>query len=390
MTVRLPLDPGAAESSVAALLRELTPQSLEREATALPRALYASPEVYQLEQARIFGRAWFYAAHVSEIPAPGAYLALTIAGQPLLLVRDEEGTLRGFFNVCPHRAAPLAEGSGSCKRLVCRYHAWSFDLQGKLRGAPDMRGAEGFDRDAHGLAPVQVQAWGPFVFVNLSPEAGPLGDQLGDLAGMFDRYALSGWTRAHSIDYFVDANWKLYQENVSESYHEPILHASTWSHNYAYEPTRPVARDHYYLHHSPLPEHGPRDLLSGAAEGLCAAGLDEDERRRMTVIFLFPNLGWALTPTYQVTVLIDPMGPRRTRVRMDWLLPPVAGPRDPEDLAALVRFFDQVQKEDLELLPAIQAGIESLGYRRGRLSPGREMGVHRMQHLAMDYLTGRR
>jgi choline monooxygenase len=175
------------------LLKTWRTRSLSTEAVTLPAAVYFSPEIYRLEQQKVFGKYWYYVGHLSQLGEPGSYLTVEIAEQPLVILRNKTGELRGFYNICPHRAGPLVLGEGQCHKLTCLYHAWSFDLEGNLRGVPDMEAAENFDMAAHGLKALQVDTWGAFVFVNLDPHAPPLATQLGELPGLFHRYRLSRW-----------------------------------------------------------------------------------------------------------------------------------------------------------------------------------------------------
>lgn len=199
-------------------------RSLTNEAVTLPAEMYYSPEIYRLEQQQVFGKYWYYVGHISQLDGPGSYFTVEIAEQPLVILQNKAGELRAFYNICSHRAGPIAVDSGKCQRLTCVYHAWSFDLEGKLRGMPDMENAVDFDLEDHALKAVKVDTWGPFIFVNLDPNSESLLTQLGELPELFKRYRLSEWKRAHSIDYWTDTNWKLYVENNTESYHEPSVH----------------------------------------------------------------------------------------------------------------------------------------------------------------------
>ena len=118
------------------ILRRWQPQALKNEATTFPAEMYTSQEVYQLEKTRVFGKSWYYVGHISQLHGPGSYFTVEIAEQPLVIVQTKTGEMRAFFNVCTHRAGPVALGSGKCQRLTCLYHAWSFNLEGKLRGIP--------------------------------------------------------------------------------------------------------------------------------------------------------------------------------------------------------------------------------------------------------------
>ena len=363
-------------------LQSWKPQALKSEARTLPSELYTSPEIYRLEQQQIFGKAWYYVGHRSQLQGAGSYFTVEIAEQPLVIVQDQTNQLRAFFNVCPHRAAPIATGSGQCHQLTCLYHAWSFNLAGDLIGMADMQPAENFDRASHNLTAVQVDTWGAFIFVNLDPNCEPLAVQLGELPELFHRYQLSTWRRIHSIDYWTETNWKLYVDNNTESYHEASVHSDSLK-KYA-KTTTAEARNHYYLQYAPLAPDD--DLRSHMIPGLYAEGLSESEHNGKSTISLFPNFAWILRPCVAIIYLIDPQGTHRTRIRWDWLVPDTEAASSAQSIGPLVQFFDKLQQEDLNLLPEIQKAIQSRGYRPGRLSPTREVGTHLFQELVMRYL----
>ncbi len=362
-------------------LQAWKPQELRTEATTFPAEMYTSPKIYQLEIERIFGKTWYYVGHDSQLQGPGSYFTVNIAEQPLVILQNKAGELRGFFNVCTHRAGPVALGSGKCSRLTCLYHAWSFDLEGNLRGIPDMETAQNFDLASHALTPVKVDTWGPFIFANLDPNCQPLAVQLGELPEMFKRYCFSEWARVYSIDYYTGTNWKLYVENNVESYHEFSVHKSIAKY---YKATKAEARHYYYLQYALL---SPDDVDSLMESGRTFEGLGEVEINGKSTMSFFPNFAWIIRPWIAIIYLIDPQGVSKTRIRWDWLVPNTEAAKTPNNLEPLIKFFDNIQKEDLRLLPDIQKRIKSLGYRPGRLSPTRELGTHLFQELIMRSLT---
>ncbi|MBD2070472.1 aromatic ring-hydroxylating dioxygenase subunit alpha [Leptolyngbya sp. FACHB-671] len=366
------------KSKQPAWLQSWQPRSLSSEAVTLPAEMYSSLEIYRLEQERIFGKYWYYVGHVSQLDGPNSYFTVEIAEQPLVILRNKAGELRAFFNICTHRAGPVAVDSGKCNRLTCLYHAWSFDLEGNLRGIPDMEEAENFDLVAYGLTAVKVDTWGPFIFVNLDPKSDALAVQLGELPEMFKRYKLETWARAHYIDYWTDSNWKLYVENNAENYHEPTVHPILAKY---YQHIKAEARYHYYLQYTPFV--GRDELPSEKDPALYVDGLNEYEMAGISTMSFFPNFAWIVAPNCAIIYLIDPQGPCRTRVRWDWLVPNTDAAKSPANLEPLIEFYDGIQQEDLQLLPEVQKRTQSLGYRQGRLSPTREMGTHLFQELIM-------
>lgn len=344
--------------------------------------MYISDDIYRLEQSEIFGKCWCYVGHVSQLDGPGSYFTVEIAEQPLVIVQTKAGELQAFFNICTHRAGPVALGSGKCRRLTCLYHAWSFDLEGNLRGIPDMEAAKDFDVASHALTAVNVDTWGPFIFVNLNPNCQPLAVQLGKLPELFQRYRFQDWARVHSVDYTTNTNWKLYVENNVESYHEASVHNSLVKY---YRHTQATARHYYYLQYASFPPDDEAYQFY-MTPGRYFEGLGDAELKGKSTMSFFPNFAWIIRPWIAIIYLIDPQGVSKTRVRWDWLVPDTEVAKSPENVEPLIEFFDTIQQEDLHLLPHIQKRIESLGYRPGRLSPSREMGTHLFQELVMRSL----
>ena len=193
---------------------------------SLPWSWYVDDAVLRAEQERIFRRAWQYAGHLGQVAEPGSYFTGRAGLLPVVVTRDREGALAAFVNVCRHRGFQVAQGEGRRASLQCGYHAWTYGLDGRLRAAPRAEREPGFALGELSLVPVQVDNWGPFVFVNPDGEAPPLADTLGELpelvasAGL-DLDALRHHHRAESE---LDANWKIVCENYLECYHCPVAH----------------------------------------------------------------------------------------------------------------------------------------------------------------------
>ncbi|HEY3962017.1 MAG TPA: Rieske (2Fe-2S) protein, partial [Gaiellaceae bacterium] len=153
----------------------------------LPFAWYSDGAQLRRERAQIFARAWQYGGRAEQIAAPGSYLATEAGGIPILVVRDQQGELRAFLNVCRHRGAVLTDGCGTRETIQCHYHAWTYDLDGSLRAAPRSDREPDFDKDDWSLLPASVGTWGPFLFVNPDPHAQPLDEYLGELPEILAR-----------------------------------------------------------------------------------------------------------------------------------------------------------------------------------------------------------
>lgn len=179
-----------------------------------------------VDRAAIFARTWQWVCHVERVREPGSYLAVDIAGQPIVIVRDRSGELRAFYNVCKHRAHELVRGSGTAKSLVCPYHAWTYGLDGQLKASRRAEQLPGFDQGSICLDGVQVEEFGGFVYVNLDQNAAPLSEQAPDLAADIAQWApdVANLTLAKRLTYRINSNWKNVIDNFLECYHCHIAH----------------------------------------------------------------------------------------------------------------------------------------------------------------------
>src|SRR5688572_28870786 len=192
---------------------------------ALSARYYREPEVAELEQTRIFARNWQLVGHEADLPPAGGYMTTTAGAQPVLVIRDEEGTLRAFRNVCRHRGSRLLSGSGECGQAIrCLYHGWTYRLDGELIGVPEGRSIPGLDKSSLGLFPVRVEVMCGLVFVNLDPDAEPLAEQVRGLPERFERYSIEELRPKTFWEGTQPANWKIVVENYNEGYHIPIGH----------------------------------------------------------------------------------------------------------------------------------------------------------------------
>lgn len=197
------------------------------DAETLPHWCYNSEEFYRLEVARIFGKAWNFFGRADRIPEPGDYFSVNFVGTPIIVVRDKEMDLRAFANTCRHRGARIVSGEGKCRRFVCPYHGWVYDLDGSLKGCKGMEQTHNFDKASYGLHPIRLETWGGFIFINFDDEAEPLLDYLGDLPEQMRSYNCDDFVLTHVKEYELNCNWKLHIENAVEPYHVPMVHRNT-------------------------------------------------------------------------------------------------------------------------------------------------------------------
>jgi carnitine monooxygenase subunit len=326
---------------------------------ALPGSCYFDPAVFDREKRDIFFHTWQYVGHQSMLSEPGSYIVRDILDQSVVLLRDREGALRAFFNVCQHRAHRLLEGEGrlDAALVTCPYHAWAYDLAGTLRTA---RGAErmpGFDEQNFGLAPVRLDSFLGFLFVNLDGAAPPLDIVAGSLAAEIAAFSpqAEALKCVHRDEYALRANWKSSVENYSECFHCPIRHKSLVAGALDYASYRITVHPHHHSHRS-------RDR--GAGKGYAATTESAAKRDEFGSWLLWPNWCLEVYPGGNLTVFHHvPLAPERTVQKVEWYFP-----HDPPTLEEreVIDFVHAVRLEDIPICESVQLGLHSLGYRRGR------------------------
>ena len=197
------------------------------QARAMPPSVYTSEDFLKAEIENIFARDWFCVGRASALPDPGDYVTVELANQPVAVIRGKDGTLRAMSNVCLHRMSTLLEGRGNARSIVCPYHAWTYNLDGSLRGAPAMTLNEGFCKDQYRLPQIRCAEWLGWVFVTLNPDAPEIADQLADVEDKIADYDMGSYTETFFETHTWDTNWKVLAENFMESYHLPVCHADT-------------------------------------------------------------------------------------------------------------------------------------------------------------------
>jgi choline monooxygenase len=335
-------------------------------ASTIPSRFYTDPAVLEDEYRRVFGSTWQLAGRAEQVAEPGRFFATTVGAEPVLIVRGGEGRLRAMSNVCRHRAGPVARGEGKKPVLQCRYHGWTYSLEGQLLATPEMEGTECFDRSSVALPQFGIEEWNGLLFVNLDPAAGPLGDFLGRLTGDMPANDYSSFRLAARKEWELDCNWKVYVDNYLEGYHIPIVHPGLFR-ELDYANYRTETKGNYSIQFAPT---------RNASRIRTKDGQDE-----VRYFWLYPNLMLNVYPDNFSTNLIVPLGPHRTLTVFEWYF------RDPEsagvkkELAETIAFSDEIQIEDIEICESVQRGLRSHTYDTGRYSPRRENGVHHFHGL---------
>jgi choline monooxygenase len=343
-------------------------------ARTLPYDWYADAAVLRLEQERIFARSWQYAARLDQVGEPGQLTTAWAGSLPVLLARGRDDELRGFVNVCRHRAHILCDGDARRETIQCPYHAWTYGLDGTLRSAPRSDREPGFDTSGLGLVGVSVDTWGPFVFVNPDPEATPLADHLGELPDLvaadgIDVAALRFHARAESDEYAC--NWKLCVENFLECYHCAVAHPGL-------SKVLDVSPDAYGLEARGrvASQFGPPRGDGAYADG---------EVGRGQFHLLFPGTVVNVMPGKPNLSIgpVVPRGPDRTYRFLDYFVEPDT---DEEWLAEYLALDDQVGAEDRILVENVQRGVASGGLEAGTLLPESEKLIAWFQALVVEAL----
>jgi choline monooxygenase len=343
-------------------------------AHTIPGDWYTDLRVEALERRTVWSRTWQLVGRTAQVAEPGAFVTAEVAGEPVVVVRGNDGVLRGFFNVCRHHAAAVMTAPcGKVDRLRCPYHGWTYDLAGQLRGVPEFDGVRDFDRAASGLVPIAVATWEGLVFVHLDPDPPPLADQLGELVGQVAPLGFGELVFCERREYTLACNWKVFVDNYLDGgYHVPHLHPSLSSVlTYTEYTIESFAR--FCLQASPIEDGG--DAATAAVR-----------KGRALYYWIYPNLMLNWYPGHLDTNLVVPLGVDRTRVVFEFFFAPGATAEANQHSIAV---SERIQHEDVAICESVQRGLGSRAYHAGRLSLRREAGEHLFHTLlARDLRRG--
>jgi len=342
-------------------------------ASTLPSAFYTDPTLYEAAKEGIFGRSWQWATPLENVRVPGQVLPFTLLegclDEPLLLARDMDDHVRCLSNVCTHRGNLVCEGAGVEKSLRCRYHGRRFGLDGKCSFMPEFEGVEGFPSATDNLPQIPVGLWRQFYFVNLAPQVS-IDEVFGDVEKRVGWMPVQDFIFAPSRarDYLVKANWALYVDNYLEGFHIPYVH-----------PALNDALD-YGSYTTELLKHGNLQLgVAGEGEpsfDLPTSSPDHGKRIGAYYFWLFPNLMLNFYPWGLSVNVVRPLGPALTKVSFM----PFVWDESKLDQGAGAA-LDRVEREDEAIVEAVQKGLRSRFYDRGRYSVKREGGVHQFHRM---------
>jgi glycine betaine catabolism A len=323
------------------------------QSSSLPPRYYHDPKIYEKEMELIFMKKWLPVAREEDVPTPGSFVIRNLGPESIIILRGDDGIVRAFHNTCRHRGATLLESEkGSTEVIQCKYHSWTYALDGRLVGAPYMDGVEGFEITEYGLTPVRLDAWQGFLFVNLDPEALPLQDSLGDLFDKLSRFHFGEFRRAGQITYDVRANWKIIQENNLECYHCPTVHPTlvqiirwdSWKGEGSL--CRSDGQGGIYTGASVVYKDEDAGISSsGKREVAPQTGADDAVSQRLVFYYQFPVLQINLAPDNLVAHYFWPDGPDRTRVQFEVYFDPRI-PLDSPYVKDTIAQWEVINQED--------------------------------------------
>ncbi|MEB2606402.1 Rieske 2Fe-2S domain-containing protein [Burkholderia cenocepacia] len=376
-----------AAPSIDVIVRDLK-TNCERDfgdARAMPPGVYTSTEFLEREQQTLFRNEWLCMGRASALPNPGDYLTAEIAGQPIIVIRRDDGTLRAMSNVCLHRMSTLLEGRGNVRRIVCPYHAWNYSLDGDLRGAPMMDRQDGFCKDSYKLPQARCEIWQGWVYVTLNEEASPVAARLKELDELIVNYDMASYVETFHEEHVWDTNWKILAENFMESYHLPMLHRATVGpHSRLDEmecpPGLPAFNYHWITKEASLPignAHPDNTRLQG------------QWRKTTALLAIYPTHLVTLTPGYFWYLVLQPLGVDRVHIRFGGGLSPefIDDPKAAEYMATLKKLLDEVNLEDRRGVEAVFRGVHAPLAKPGHLShlerPNYDFARYLASHVAV-------
>jgi choline monooxygenase len=343
------------------------------EASTIPGSWYTDPRVAELERRTVFSRTWQPVARVEQVADPGQYVTAEVAGEPVVVVRDQDGVLRAFFNVCRHHAAAvMTEPCGRAERLRCPYHGWTYGLDGQLKSTPQFEGVQSFDRAQNGLVPLAVASWEKFVFVHVEDDPPPLEAHLGPLVQQLAPLGLGALSFAGRREWTIECNWKVFVDNYLDGgYHIPYLHRGLNS-ILTFKEYTIETFERACLQSSPIDPSGGDAMTAAVRKG------------QALYYWLYPNFMLNWYEGYLDTNLIVPLGVDRMKVIFDFYFAEVTEAASERNRRSM-DVSEHIQDEDHAICESVQRGLKSRAYRAGRLSVRHEAGeslFHRL--LAAD------
>ena len=369
------IDPADFESTRAPLLQADMP----------PSYFFTSPTVYQREVTEVFHKEWICVGRTEQVSQSGDYFTREIAGEPIIVSRDDRGKLHALSAICRHKSDIVVRDAGNCRVFSCPYHGWTYALDGQLLAARGMDSAEGFEKSRYPLPKLGLEVWEGFVFVNFDPDCQPLSPAIRALSPRLSNYALAEMKITQPEDYSIACNWKVWVDNGTEAYHVDMVHQATALPDY------PSSK--WWAE----PPHGPYEILKvrsqdTSLETAIAAspvpliqGLNDEERNTFLIVFIYPNLIINLLSMAMIYGVVMPDGPSRCRLVGARCFPPdtLSSPGFNDEVPRLYESWEQLRQEDVETVAPAQRGYQSRFAARGRCSE-QEPLPYRLHNYVID------
>ena len=369
------------ETDAVSELRENVSKPFEQ-AYAMPKSVYTSSDFLARELEDVFKQDWFCAGRASSLANPGDYTTLELAGQPIIVLRDRDGNLRAMSNVCLHRMSTLLQGRGNAKSIVCPYHAWTYNLDGSLRGAPAMNQNEAFCKDGMKLPQVRCEEWLGWIMISLNPDAAPVTQVLADVEDLIGDYQMETYEETFFETHVWDTNWKILAENFMESYHLPVCHAGTIG---------GLSKLDEMICPPGLPAFNYHTILKDESLKIAIAHpnnkrMEGDRRRTTYLLAIYPSLMITLTPGYFWYLSLHPKGYDKVQIYFGGGMSPdfVNDPKAQESFEQLKALLDDVNVEDKGCTEKVFRGLSS-----GLAKPGPLSHLERPNYDFAQYLAQR-
>ena len=351
-------------------------------AFAMPPALYTSEAWLQLEQAKIFAKEWLCAGRADAAPTPGDYFIFNIAEHPIFVIRDDNGELRAFSNVCLHRMTRLLSGEGNCKKIVCPYHAWTYDRQGQLIAAPFMKERPNFDMTKMRLPEIRCETWQGWVYITLNNKQQSVATRLRELTPYLEGYNMAHYRQIACEDDVWDTNWKCLTENFMEGYHLPVAHQKTLGGHFPVRETRFADKTHKYFTLQTFTKK--KSALVGTAHPANTT-LHGEKRRTSVLVTVYPSHMYSLAPDHLWHLSLQPKGTGKVAIRFGAALAPEVADKHPNldtFVADVIKFLRAVNAEDRAVVESVYEGMNS-----GLAKPGPLCWLEREGHEFAGYLA---
>lgn len=336
------------------------------DAVAMPPSVYTSTEFLARELADMFGKEWICVGRASALGQSGDYLTYELAGQPVVVVRGRDGVIHAMSNVCRHRMSTLLEGTGHVRSIVCPYHAWTYNLDGSLRGAPYMSRTTGFCKEDYTLPPIRCEVWLGWIYITMDADAAPVSETLRPLEAMVGQYRMEGYVECFRETHVWDTNWKVLAENFMESYHLPVCHAATVGpHSKLQEMVCPPGLAAFNYHW--ITKEASLAIGNAHPDN---TRLEGDWRKTTALLAIYPSHLVTLTPGYFWYLSLHPKGTGQVHITYGGGLSPefMADPQAEEYKAALKTLLDDVNVEDRGCTEKVFRGLNAAAATPGHLS----------------------